>query len=58
MPLVTLPMATPMSRAARRLLTEKVMSQPLRHHCMGCLLRNSMETARKMRVSSRSMKAR
>ena len=51
-------MATPMSRAARRLLMEKVVSHPLRHHFMGCLLRNSMETARKMRVSSRSMKAR
>ena len=40
------------------LLMEKVVSHPLRHHFMGCLLLNSMDTARKIRVRSKSMKAR
>ena len=53
-----LPSATPISRLDRMLPTEKPMSHICRHQRIGCLLRNSMATARKISAASSSMNAR
>ena len=49
-----LPKATPRSRLQPRLATEKLTSHIFRHQRIGCLLRNSMATARKIKATSSS----
>ena len=58
MPQAMLPMATPMSRLDRTLPALKPMSHICRHQRIGCLLRNSMATARKISATSSSTNAR
>ena len=53
-----LPSATPMSRPDTRLPAENPMSHICRHQRIGCLLRNSMATARKISDTSSKTNAR
>ena len=57
-PQAMLPIATPMSSADTMLPAENPMSHICRHQRIGCLLRNSMATARKISATSSSMNAR
>jgi len=57
-PQMMLPKATPNSRLQPRLATEKLTSHICRHQRIGCLLRNSMATARKISMQRSNMNAR
>src|SRR5438034_116778 len=52
MPRTMLPIATPKRKLASRLPAQKLTSQSCRHQRIGCLLRNSIATARKMRANT------
>ena len=56
-PQAMLPMATPISRLDPMLPAAKPTSHICRHQPIGCLLRNSMATARKINDTSRSTNA-
>ena len=53
-----LPSATPMSSADTMLPAAKPMSHICRHQRIGCLLRNSIATARKISAASSRISAR
>ena len=53
-----LPSAMPISSAEKMLPAEKLTSHICRHQRIGCLLRNSIATARKISDASNSIKAR
>ena len=57
-PHAMLPSAVPMSSDDTMLPTEKPMSHICRHQRIGCLLRNSIATARKISDASSSISAR
>ncbi len=52
-----LPIATPISRLDNTLPALNPMSHICRHHRIGCLLRNSIATARKISATSSSTNA-
>ena len=58
MPQAMFPIATPISRLERMLPALNPMSHICRHQRIGCLLRNSMATARKISATSSSTNAR
>ena len=58
MPIIALPTATPNRNVASRLPAKKPTSQTRRHAGESVLLRNSSDTARKIRANSRAMNAR
>ena len=58
MPIIPFPTATPNRRVASELEKKKPKSHACRHAADFILLRNSIETARKMSAKSSSMNAR